>query len=98
MTYLIIGGVLAFALFLAFVPKMVEARRIMAKANADYARCRGTYHARQLRENWGLIFTFGVSAFPYYGSARGPKDPLRTKAVTIECWGFVIQHHEVFCE
>ena len=49
MTYLIIGGVLAFVFFLSFIPKMMERRRIMKKANADYARCRGTRHARQLR-------------------------------------------------
>ena len=35
------------------------------------------------RENWGLVFTFGVFTFPCHGSARGPKDPLTAKVVTI---------------
>lgn len=49
MTYLIIGGALAFVLFLLRVPTLVDRRRIARKAHADYARCRGTIHARQLR-------------------------------------------------
>jgi len=34
------------------------------------------------RENWGLILIFGVFTFPCHGSARGPRDQLRTKVVT----------------
>ena len=49
MIYLIIGGALAFVLFLLRVPTLVGRRRITRKAHADYARCRGTIHARQLR-------------------------------------------------
>ena len=49
MFYLIIGGAFAFALFLLQVPRMLARRRVSKKAHADYARCRGTLHARQLR-------------------------------------------------
>jgi len=49
MTYLIIGGALAFGLFLISMPRMLALRRVTKKAHADYARCRGTRHARQLR-------------------------------------------------
>jgi len=48
MTYLIIGGALAFALFLLRIPSMLGRRRVTKKVHADYARCRGTIHARQL--------------------------------------------------
>lgn len=48
MIYLIIGGGLAFVLFGLQVPRMSARRRISKKAHADYARCRGTLHARQL--------------------------------------------------
>jgi hypothetical protein len=48
--YLIIGGcVVTISLILAFVPKLVEVARIKEKANADFERCRGTHHARELR-------------------------------------------------
>jgi len=49
MIYLIIGGALAFALLLLCVPTLAGRRRIARKAHTDYARCRGTIHARQLR-------------------------------------------------
>ena len=49
MIYLIIGGGLAFVLFFLQVPRMLARRRVSRKAHADYARCRGTLHARQLR-------------------------------------------------
>lgn len=49
MTYLIIAGALSFVLFLLRVPTLMGNRRIARKAHADYARCRGTIHARQLR-------------------------------------------------
>ncbi len=49
MIYLIIGGTLAFVLFLLRVPGLLCKRRIVRKTHADYARCRGTIHARQLR-------------------------------------------------
>jgi hypothetical protein len=49
MTYPIIGGALAFVLFLLRVLTLVSRRRIMRKAHTDYACCRGTIHARQLR-------------------------------------------------
>jgi hypothetical protein len=48
--YLIGGGVLALAIFIALLPKIVRESRIFAKAREDYARSRGTHHARQLRE------------------------------------------------
>jgi len=49
MTYLIIGGAVASVLFLLRIPTLVGRRRITRKAHVDYARCRGTIHARQLR-------------------------------------------------
>lgn len=49
MTYLYIGGALAFGLFLLWTPKALTWRRVTKKAHADYASCRGTLHARQLR-------------------------------------------------
>jgi len=49
MTYFIIGGALAFVLLLLRVPSIAGRRRIAKKVQADYARCRGTVHARQLR-------------------------------------------------
>lgn len=45
----IIVSSLAVIVLLAFLPRMVEQYRIMAKAKADYARSRGTYHLRQIR-------------------------------------------------
>jgi len=45
----IIVSSLAVILLLAFLPKMIKQYRIMAKARADYARSRGTYHVRQIR-------------------------------------------------
>jgi len=49
MTYLIIGGGLAFVLFLFRVPSILGRRQVTKKVHADYAHCRGTVHARQLR-------------------------------------------------
>jgi small-conductance mechanosensitive channel len=49
MTYLIAGGAIAFVLFLFRVPGLLASRRITRKAHTDYAACRGTVHARQLR-------------------------------------------------
>ena len=49
MIYLITGGALAFGILLLAIPRMLARRRVTKKAHADYARCRGTRHARQLR-------------------------------------------------
>jgi len=48
--YLIAGGALALVIAVSFLPKVVRESRIFAKAREDYARSRGTHHARQLRE------------------------------------------------
>lgn len=48
MTYLIIGGALAFIVLMLRIPGVVGRRRITNKVQSDYARCRGTIHARQL--------------------------------------------------
>ena len=49
MIYLIIGGcVLACAIFIAMLPKIVTSSRIVAQAREDYMRCRGTHHMQQI--------------------------------------------------
>jgi len=48
MTYLMIGGALVFAAGMMWLRLMWVRRRVSKKAHADYARSRGTLHARQL--------------------------------------------------
>jgi hypothetical protein len=56
MTYLILGGVLVGGAIISFIfllvlgPEMAEERRLSQKAQEDYARCRGTQHAKQLED------------------------------------------------
>jgi hypothetical protein len=49
MIFLTIGGAFAFVLFLLWIRTAMARRRVTKKAHADYASCRGTLHARQLR-------------------------------------------------